>query len=108
MTTFEIYTDTASEYRFRLKAANGLNILASEGYTSKSACLNGIESVKTNSQVDSMYAKNKSSNQKHYFNLKAANDQIIGTSQMYESLGGMLSGIASVKKNAPIATIEEV
>lgn len=108
MTTFEIYIDTASEYRFRLKASNGLNILASEGYTSKSACFNGIESVRTNSQDDSMYEKNKSSNQKHYFNLKAGNGQIIGTSQMYESLGGMLTGIMSVKENAPIATIEEL
>jgi uncharacterized protein YegP (UPF0339 family) len=108
MTTFEIYTDSANEYRFRLKATNGLNILASEGYTSKSACLNGIESVRTNSQDDSKFEKNKSSNEKHYFNLKAANGQIIGTSQMYESLGGMLSGISSVKKNAPIATVEEV
>lgn len=42
---FEIYADKAGEFRFRLKAANGENILASEGYTAKPGCLNGVDSV---------------------------------------------------------------
>ena len=45
---FEIYKDEASEFRFRLKATNGEKILASEGYSSKEACQNGISSVKLN------------------------------------------------------------
>ena len=45
---FEIYTNKAGQFRFRLKAANGEKILASEPYTSKSACKNGIESVRKN------------------------------------------------------------
>ena len=43
---FEIYKDKAGEFRFRLKAANGQNILASEGYKKKPSALNGIEAVK--------------------------------------------------------------
>lgn len=42
---FEIYTDKAGEFRFRLKASNGEIILASEGYKAKASCKNGIESV---------------------------------------------------------------
>lgn len=42
---FEIYLDKAGEFRFRLKASNGEPILASEGYTAKASCKNGIESV---------------------------------------------------------------
>ena len=42
---FEIYVDRQGEYRFRLKATNGEPILASEGYTAKASCKNGIESV---------------------------------------------------------------
>lgn len=42
---FEIYTDKKGETRFRLKASNGQVIAASEGYTRKAACKNGIESV---------------------------------------------------------------
>ena len=45
---FEMYQDKAGEYRFRLKAKNGEVIATSEGYTTKSACENGIESVKKN------------------------------------------------------------
>ena len=46
--TFELYTDRSGEYRFRLKAGNGEVIATSEGYTSKSAALSGIESVRRN------------------------------------------------------------
>ncbi|MCZ4299903.1 YegP family protein [Microbacterium oxydans] len=45
---FELYTDKSGEYRFRLKAGNGEVIASSEGYSSKSAALNGIESVRRN------------------------------------------------------------
>ena len=45
---FEIYRDKAGEFRFRLKAANGEPILASEGYTAKANCKNGIASVRKN------------------------------------------------------------
>ena len=43
--SFEVYEDKAGEYRFRLKAANGETVAASEGYSSKAACMKGIESV---------------------------------------------------------------
>lgn len=45
---FEMYTDKAGEYRFRLKARNGEIIAVSEGYKAKASCLNGIESVRKN------------------------------------------------------------
>ncbi len=45
---FEMYTDKAGEFRFRLKARNGEVIAASEGYKSKASCLNGIDSVRRN------------------------------------------------------------
>ena len=45
---FEVYTDKAGEYRFRLKASNRQIIAVGEGYKAKVGCLNGIESVKKN------------------------------------------------------------
>jgi uncharacterized protein YegP (UPF0339 family) len=45
---FEIYTDKAGDFRFRLKATNGRIIAVSEGYKSMASCQNGIESVKKN------------------------------------------------------------
>ena len=48
---FEWYCDKAGKFRFRLKAANGEVIAVSEGYNSKDAALNGIESVKKNAPI---------------------------------------------------------
>jgi uncharacterized protein len=45
---FEVYPDKAGKYRFRLKAPNGEIIASSESYSSKAACMTGIESVKKN------------------------------------------------------------
>ncbi len=47
---FEIYTDKAGEYRFRLKATNGQIIAVSEGYKAKASCENGIASVRKNAE----------------------------------------------------------
>jgi uncharacterized protein YegP (UPF0339 family) len=48
---FEWFKDKAGKFRFRLLAANGEIIAASEAYTSKEACVNGIESVKKNAPI---------------------------------------------------------
>ncbi len=53
---FEVYTDKAGEYRFRLKATNGQIIAVSEGYKALAGCMNGIESVKKNA-VDAEIVK---------------------------------------------------
>ena len=95
------------EFQFNLKAGNGQTILTSEGYSTKAACSNGIESVKTNSQDDSRYDKKESSNGKFYFTLKASNGQIIGSSEMYESASGRDNGIESVKTNASDAETDD-
>lgn len=49
---FEVYVDNAGEFRFRLKAKNGQIIATGEGYKSKSGCLNGIESIRKNSDSE--------------------------------------------------------
>ena len=46
---FEIYTDKAGEYRWRLKATNGRQIADSgEGYKTKASLMTGIASVRKN------------------------------------------------------------
>lgn len=106
MGKFVISTRKNGEFQFNLKADNGQVILASEGYTTRTACENGIESVRKNASDDARYDRKKSSNNKDYFNLKASNGQVIGTSEMYESASAMENGIASVKKNAAGASVE--
>lgn len=107
MGSFLITKRTNGEFQFVLKAGNGQVILASEGYTTKAACENGIESVRKNSQDDARFDRLESKNGKPYFNLKATNGQIIGNSEMYESEAARENGIESVKKNAPDAAVKE-
>ncbi len=95
------------EFQFVLKAGNGQVILDSEGYKAKASCMNGIESVRKNSQVDARFDRKEAKNGKPYFNLKATNGQIIGTSEMYESVKSRDNGVASVAKNAPDAKVED-
>lgn len=105
MGKFVVTTRKNREFQFVLKATNGQVILASEGYTTKTACMNGIESVKKNSQLDERFERKTAKNGSPYFNLKASNGQIIGNSEMYSSEDACEKGIASVKKNAPDAEI---
>ncbi len=107
MGTFVISKRKNDEFQFVLKAGNGQVILASEGYTTKTACVNGIESVKKNAQIDGRFDRLEAKNGKPYFNLKASNGQIIGTSEMYESVAARDNGVESVKKNAPDAEVKE-
>lgn len=107
MGKFVISTRKDGHFQFNLKAGNGQVILTSQGYSTKAACENGIESVKTNSGDDAKFERKVATNGKHYFNLKAGNGQIIGSSQMYEAEAGMENGISSVKTNAPDASVEE-
>ncbi len=107
MGTFVISKRKNGEFQFNLKAKNGQIILSSEGYTTKAACQNGIESVVKNSKEDGRFDRLESKNGKVYFNLKSSNGQIVGSSQMYESKATMENGIESVKTNAADATIKE-
>lgn len=107
MGKFVITKRTNGEFQFNLKAGNGQVILSSEGYSTKANCTNGIESVRKNSQDENKFESKESSNGKYYFNLKATNGQIIGTSQMYESTASRDNGIRSVKENASEATVDD-
>lgn len=108
MGKFVIKKDSADQYRFNLKAANGEIILTSEAYTTKQNCQNGIQSVKSNAPDDSNYSRLTAKDSSPYFNLTAQNNQIIGTSEMYSSAAARDKGIQSVKNNAPAASIEDL
>ncbi|TWT11696.1 YegP family protein [Reyranella sp. CPCC 100927] len=104
---FIIKKASNGEYYFRLQAGNGETILSSERYSTKASAENGIASVKENAPNDARYERKTSASGKDMFNLKAANHQIIGTSETYSSAAARDNGIASVKSNAPGASIDD-
>ncbi|MES2676230.1 MAG: YegP family protein [Pseudomonadota bacterium] len=104
---FELSKSSDGQFRFVLKAGNAETILTSELYKAKSSAENGIASVQTNCSNDDRYERKTSSNGKPFFNLKAANSQVIGSSQMYAAEPARESGIASVKANGTATTIKD-
>ena len=114
-----VVKQTASGFRFNLKAGNGEVIANSETYSSEAACLGGIESVKKNcigeieDQTVEGFETLKHPKFEMYldkageyrFRLKAKNGEIIATGEGYKAKSGCLNGIESIKKNAPDAEI---
>ena len=104
---FVIKKSSDGQFRFNLKAGNGEIILTSELYKAKASAINGIESVKKNAVIDARYEKKVDKAGHPRFNLKAANGEIIGSSEGYNSEAARDNGIASVKANAPEAKVED-
>lgn len=104
---FVLTKSSNGQFHFHLQAANGEPILQSEMYTSKSSAENGVASVRTNAPLDERYERKNAKNGQPMFNLKAANHEIIGTSETYSSAAARDQGIASVKANAPKAPLDD-
>ena len=91
-----------------MKASNGQIILSSEGYKSKKACLDGIESVKSNAKNPKRFTKAQTATGAYRFALVAGNNEIIGISQNYKSASGRNNGVKSVMKNSTKAAVAEL
>lgn len=77
-------------------------------YASKATAKKGIASEQTNAVDSGQFEELKNRAGKHYFVLKAKNQQVIGTGEAYSGTTGMKKGMKSVSKNAPVAEIEDV
>ena len=95
------------QWYFNLTAENNQIILTSETYTTKTAALNGIESVRANGAVPERFERRQSKDGRDYFVLKAANHEIIGTSEMYSSAPAMENGVQAVMRVAGPARVVE-
>lgn len=105
---FVLRKTAKGEFLFNLKAANGLIILTSPVYTDKESALNGIKSARKNAGKKTNFERRMGTNGEPCFVLKAANEQIIGRSEMYASTTNMEKGIASIRRNAPLARLEDI
>ncbi len=105
---YELTKTDKGQFTFVLKAGNSEVILRSEQYDAKASASNGIASVQKNSPDDARYARETAKDGRTYFNLKAGNHQIIGTSQMYKDGSGRDNGIKSVKTNGPSEAVKDL
>ena len=105
---FELSKSTDDQFRFVLKADNAQTILSSQQYAARDSATGGIASVQANCADDAKYERKTASDGRPFFTLKAANQQVIGTSQMYANESSRDSGIASVKTNGATETIKDM
>lgn len=105
---YEIKTTQNGKFMFNLRAANHEVILTSELYEQKASALAGIESVRKNGLDAANFELKTSASKQPYFVLKAANQQVIGKSEMYSSEAAAKNGIESVKKNCSSTELKEV
>jgi len=103
---FSLFTGRDGQYYFTLRArGNSEPILQSEGYTTRAACYNGIESVRRHAPFDSNFVRKGVGAGNLWFVLRAANHEVIGVSETYSSKQARENGIAAVKRDAPVAKV---
>ncbi|GAB3707517.1 amphi-Trp domain-containing protein [Halorubrum pallidum] len=124
--TFELYADSADEWRWRLRHDNG-NIIADggEGYSDKRDARSGIESVRRNAPgahvvdvdrdeeppadggSDAVFELFRDSGDEWRWRLRHDNGNIVADGgQGYASKQKAKQGLRSVKSNAPGAPVE--
>lgn len=95
------------EFRAVLRSANGEIVLNLESYQRKSGLDNGIESIRLNGQIPSNYKRMTAKDGKPYFNLVAANNKVIGTSETYDTFKAMEDTIFAMTLNVFFAQEKE-
>ena len=104
---FELYQDKGGKFRFRLKAGNGQIILASNAYADKTSAQDAIKQAQSCAKKDGCFERKEAQNGHAIFNLTDGAGHVLGKSEQYSSNSACENGIASVKKNAPDARVEE-
>ena len=117
-----VLSEAKNGCRSNLVAGNGEIIATSQLYKSAVTAKKGIASVAANApvanienqtekgfkaEVNPKFEVYKDKKGEFRFRLKAKNGQIIATSEGYSKIDSCLKGVASIKKNAVDAKIEE-
>ncbi|RON75820.1 hypothetical protein BK675_10910 [Pseudomonas fluorescens] len=105
---FEIRWATSDGRYFHLKAPNGEIILFSETYKTLAGCENGIGSCREHAPYDRFYGRFVTKGEQFSFHVRAANNRIVGQSELYDSAHAREAGIAAVKRHAPQADVVDL
>lgn len=100
-------SDAKEPFTFSFVDGSGKMLVRSENYAARKNAVNGIESVKTNCADQSRYAMEEARNGKLYFNLKAANGQIVATSAMFDSASDRDAAVQSLMSDGGSAAIDD-
>ena len=120
---FETFKGDDGQFYFHLLALNSKLIVPSEGYTTKSMRLKGINAIRRNAPIALIVERGSKGvrsfvkapkyetflgeNGQYYFHLLARNGKLIVPSEGYTTKAMRIKGINSIKRNAPVAIIVE-
>jgi uncharacterized protein YegP (UPF0339 family) len=93
--SIDLWRSTSNQWFFHVVAANGNNLLSSEGYTTRTGALNGILSVLDHGGISTNYQVLQASNGKYYLRLRAANNQVIAITETYSTKSSATRAIGS-------------
>lgn len=108
---FEVYQDSKSDFRWRLKASNGAVLAtAGQGYKDKASANHGIEIVQKAATDSKLKFEVFEDAKKEYrWRLKAGNGQTVAvSSEGYKAKAGAEGAVAHVKAGAAKAEVVEV
>ncbi len=104
---YELTATSNGQFRFVLRTADGDTLLNSETYVQKASAQNGIESVQANAANDARYERLTASDGRAYFNLKAGNGQVIGTSPMFATDAARDAAIAATMTEGASTRVDD-
>jgi hypothetical protein len=93
----EVLVGSTGKFRFNIFAKNGKIVLSSEQYTSEAAAFNGAMAVQTEGQNAAAYELKQSASGSFFFNVKAQNGEIVGTSEQYTTKASAQSAMTSLQ-----------
>ena len=93
----EVLVGETGKFRFNVYAKNGQIILSSEQYTTEAAAFNGAFAVQAEGQNAAAYTLKQNTSGGYFFNVKAQNGEIVGTSQQYTSKQSATDAMASLQ-----------
>lgn len=107
MGKFVITKKSNGMFKFDYRDKSGNIILDSGEYTRKTMCINGIESVKINSQDGTRFSNKRNLQEQYYFNLKSLNGKIIGASPLFQDRATRDLNREALKSTAWASAVED-
>jgi len=94
---FESFQGLDNQFYFHLVAANGQNVLRSEGYKAAASAEGGIASVLANGGDKRNFEVKQAESGEWYFNLVAGNNEVVGSSHLYSTKSNAERGARTVR-----------
>ena len=103
--SFVIFVGNDKKFEFKLKTANGDDILYGPGFRSKSEAVHAVSGVMSHGATTARYVQRERVDGKFYFQLKSPIGRLLGWSKEYETRQAMLTAIRIARVSTKTAQV---